>query len=673
MLTNATKLQPRWLAIGIRGFDGNFWTRTRLMQVYPRLSIALPGAGPFRELRGADIPVAASRSVQCARSSSWWVPVLIAGLAVISGCKWRFQEAFHDPELSRYKEVATQIEYPQVTEPPLAGVREMVEPLTIRDVARTEFWDLQLADSISLALQNSSVLRDLGGAVLQTPEAARTKLDPALRESDPRFGVEAALAAFDASFEASAFFENNDRALNNIFLGGGTRLLKQDLGSMRAQLSKRAATGTQFTLRNVIDYDANNSPGNQFPSAWTEYIEGEFRHPLLQGGGLDFNRIAGPRAVPGLMNGVVLARINTDVSLAEFEIGTRNLVNDVETAYWELYYAYRDLDARIAARDRALQTWRSIQALYATGRRGGEAEKEAAAREQYYRLEEEVQNALTGRQVDRVRATTFRGTGGVQLCERRLRLIMGIPCNDGQLIRPSDEPLLAKVIFDWNQILLESLQRREELRRQRWVVKRRELEFLASKNFLLPQMDAVGRYRFRGFGHDLLSSERQPERFDNAFQDLTTGDFQEWQMGMEMQMPVGYRRGHAAVQYARLNLQRERTILDEQEREVAHDLSNALADLERSYAVSQTNFNRRQAAQDQLAALESVYQDADEGEKTRLLDLLLDSQRRLADAETNFYRTLCEYTLAVKQVHYQKGTLLDYNAVLLSEGPWGKG
>jgi hypothetical protein len=76
------------------------------------------------------------------------------------------------------------------------------------------------------------------------------------------------------------------------------------------------------------------------------------------------------------------------------------------------------------------------------------------------------------------------------------------------------------------------------------------------------------------------------------------------------------------------------------------------------------------AAKQHLDALENVYQDADENEKTRLLDLLLDAQRRLADAETTYYRGLLEYSLAIKNVHLQKGSLLDYNEIYLSEGPW---
>ncbi|HUG69028.1 MAG TPA: TolC family protein [Pirellulaceae bacterium] len=600
------------------------------------------------------------------------ITILLAVATGMQGCSLRKEKEFQfDPDFSHYHGAATELAYPDVETVCYEEIASTKSPLTLTDDAPPEFWDLTLDEAIQSALANSQVMRDLGALVLQSPDNMRTLYDPGIEETDPRFGVEAALSAFDASFESQIFFENNDRALNNVFFGGGTRVLQQDLHSYQAQLSKRAATGGEFTIRKIIGYDLSNSPGNDDPNKpWTVQVEGEFRQPLMQGAGVNFNRIAGPDGRPGAMNGVLLARINTDISLADFEIAVRNLVNDVENAYWELYFAYRDLDSKIAARDRALETWRSINALFVTNRRGGEAEKEAQAREQYYRLEEEVQNALAGRPTDNFRTITLRGSGGVQTNERRLRRLMGILASDGRLIRPAQEPALARVVFDWEELLVESLNRRAELRRQKWQVKRRELELAASRNFLLPRVDAVGRYRFRGLGEHLINSGPQDRRFQNAYQDLTTGDFQEWQFGLEVEMPVGYRQGNAGVRNAELQLSRERAILEEQEKQVVHELTDAVAEVDRAYEVSQTSYNRRVAAKQHLDALASVYQDADENEKTRLLDLLLDAQRRLADAETTYYRGLLEYSLAIKNVHLQKGSLLDYNEVYLSEGPW---
>ena len=85
--------------------------------------------------------------------------------------------------------------------------------------------------------------------------------------------------------------------------------------------------------------------------------------------GVLYNRIAGPiRSVQrhtGSPNfdGVLLASIRTDISLADFEAGIRNLVNDVEGAYWNLYFAYRNLEARKVGRDSAFATWNKIRAL----------------------------------------------------------------------------------------------------------------------------------------------------------------------------------------------------------------------------------------------------------------------------------------------------------------------
>lgn len=614
------------------------------------------------------------------RTWPWYVGLAIAMAIGSSGCTLRRADyAFQDQSLNRYQNMATEIEYPDVdtpSNPQAAGTMAPFMFPTGPNDPEPVYWDLSLEEAVQSSLQNSQVLRDLGGLVLQSgiggsQVQVRTIQGPALVETDPRFGVDAALSAFDAQITGSAFFEKNDRALNNQFFGGGTRQLKQDLHSYLFQISKTSAYGTTYTARQTAGYDANNAPGNAFFSSWTTFLEAEARQPLLQGAGAQFNRIAGPGAIPGLYTGVLVARTNTDIALAEFELGVRNMVNDVEIAYWELYYAYRDLDTKIAARDRALNTWRIIKTWFDEDRRGGEQDKEAQAREQYYRLEEEVQNALTGRLEDRIRVTVFRGQGGVQQAERRLRLLMGVPISDGRLIRPDQDPRMAKVIFEWEDILEEGLMRREELRRQKWFVKRRELELLASRNFLYPKLDGIGRYRWRGFGRDLLnSSNGVGGSFDNAWGNLLTGDFQEWQLGVEMSMPVGFRKAHAAVRNAQLMLARERSVLDEQEREVAHDLSNAMAEMTRAYNVAQTNYNRRLAAKQQLEVLESNFQDADGNEIARLLDLLLDAQRRLAESEQKYFRSLVEYELAVKNVHFQKGSLLDYNDIYLTEGMW---
>ncbi len=608
------------------------------------------------------------------RGYSWIACLWVAGISlVICGCLRHAKtppastgvDAFHYSHLTR------QIEVPSESDPGNDPFTSTPRPLSLTTVETQDYYELSLEETMRHALSNTKVLKDLGATVLRAPDTAKSVNDPSLVETDGRFGVEAALSAFDAQFTTNTSIEHNNRALNNVFFGGGTRILHQDFTVSQTQLSKTTATGTQFAVKNYTQYDANNAPGNEFPSAFTTWFDIEAKHPLLQGAGTEFNRIAGPNAVPGLVYGVVIARINTDIALADFEIGVRNFISDVENAYWDLYFAYRDLDAKVAARNSALDTWRRIHAQYEKGRKGGEASKEAQAREQYYRFQEDAQNALNGKLMDGTRNVngssggTFRGNGGVYVAERRLRLLIGLPISDGRLIRPSDEPLRAKVVYNWECSLNEALTRRSELRRQKWQIKKREAELVANKNFLLPQLNLTGRYRWRGFGNDLFPNGGPPGEFNNAVANLVSGDYQEWQTGVELSFPIGFRRAYAAVRHAELQLARDRELLFEQERAVVYDLSNSFAEVERAYQLHETNLNRRNAAADQVEAIQVA---VDVGDLP--LDSLLDAQRRLSDAESAYYRTLVEYQLAVKNVQLEKGTLLDYNEISLNEGPW---
>ena len=453
--------------------------------------------------------------------------------------------------------------------------------------------------------------------------------------------------------------------LNNTFLGGGTNFFRQDLWRIENEITKYAATGTQFSLRHYIEDDFNNSPSNIFGSrgqinthAWTWNSEAEIRQPLLQGAGVEYNRIAGPDAVPGVYNGVLIARVNTEISAADFQLALRDFLSNVENAYWDLVYAYRDLEVRKSVRDRSLQTWQRLQGLQR--QELVELDKVAQAAEQYYRFSQDVETALSGRLVDGTRdfngstGGTFQGIGGIYVAERRLRLMMGLPINDGRLIRPVTEPVTANVVMNWDQLATTSIAQRTELLQQRLRIRRRSLELRASENFVKPDLDVVGRYRRRGFGDSLYDPHfvtiTPPEAVDAGTD--------EWQIGMELNMPIGLRQGHVAVANAQLALSRERAVLEEMERQVLHDLSNAVSEKTRLFQLVQTAYNRRSSALQQYTVLSSpAVQESTRGVD---YDLLLDSERRLAEADADYYRAVVGYAVALKNVYLEAGSLMQY-------------
>ena len=98
---------------------------------------------------------------------------------------------------------------------------------------------------------------------------------------------------------------------------------------------------------------------------------------------------------------------------------------------------------------------------------------------------------------------------------------------------------------------------------------------------------------------------------------------------------------------------------------VLHDAANAVAEFDRTVVVTQTAGRRLDAARHQLDAVEAAY-DADKAP----LDFVLEAQRRLAEAESSYYQAMAEYAVAIKNVHFAKGTLLDYDGVVLAESAW---
>ncbi|MFK7768040.1 MAG: TolC family protein [Mariniblastus sp.] len=536
---------------------------------------------------------------------------------------------------------------------------------------------ITLEDCLQRALQDSPVVRELGGLILRAPDSVATDNDPAMAYVDPRFGEEAALSSFDTNFNSQLLFQKNDRLFNNQFLGD-EGAFQQDLANYRTGISKLAATGGQFGFNHVIDYELNNSPSNRFNGtnetsfAYDVAMEAQFRQPLLQGAGTTFNRIAGPNNAPGVYNGVLIARANTDIALADFETRVRDLVSDVENAYWDLFFAYRDLEAKIEARNGAYDIWQNVEA--------NKGEKSAAiigqAKEQYYRFSADVEDAIHGRLNEGTKTNngsssgTFRRAGGVRTAERRLRLITGMKLNDSQLIVPADTPIDAASLFDWRQSRDNALSLRTELRQQRWKVKRRELELLASKNNLLPRIDLLGKYRVKGFGHDLFGDGNEliqggtlEQQLDSsAYGTLASGNLQEWELGLDMSVPIGFRQQHAARRHAELNLAREHSILKEQERQIIFGLSNAMGELVRTTKVRTANLNRLRAANEQFGAIQNIWREQD-----TTIDLVLEAQRRVIEAKLQYFQTQVEYMLAIKAVHFEEGTLFAYHDITLTE------
>ena len=583
-----------------------------------------------------------------------FIPILL-GVVTMIGCASQANSNLQFEKITRTpsQSFLQQIETPDLDCEACTTGDELLTatPLTISNYQDAAPWDLTIDQCVEMALANSKVLQKLGGVVVSAPQGVNTLFDQAIQETSVA-SVEDALSDFDAQLSSSFTYNRSEREFNNLFFGGGTPQLTSNTSNFITQLTKQTAAGTAFTARSTIVYDRNSSPANLFGSTYDILNLLEVRQPLGRGRGTAVNRIAGPNAVPGQYDGVLIRRIRSDISLADFEISVRDLVRDVERSYWELYFAYRDLDTKIAARESARQTWENRKLRFDNGL--GRPDDEAQARQQYFSFKAQAQNALTG---------TTAGQVGVMSAERNLRRLLGMGAADGRLIRPATEPVLAPVAFDWNQSQTSALQSRVEVRRQKWAISQRELELLAAKQLNKWRFDLVGQYGFRGFGDNLFGSRGRDN--GSAVSELFEGNLDDWSLGVELGGTIGNRAGHLAIRNAELSLARERAVLKEQQRQILHDLNAAYTEVDRAMETMKTNFNARIAAFDEL---EPKRKRVEEGQDQ--VFFLLDAQSRTATAESAVHRAVADYNQALLNFTFASGDLLSQYNIRLTEGPW---
>lgn len=610
------------------------------------------------------IRMSAGRAVQQLAGAA-----LLGGLLAVSGCahceKKQVEDLSYCDDISGLRDLRTdnsRIAHPCIDNVTAEEVQVSAEPRNLHRRAEDSVRDVTLTEMIFHALSHNEVIESAGAfgrvggtAVLQNPGGVATVYDPAIQETGILFGrrgLDAALADFDATFSTSMIWgRSSDR--NNF---AGAPHSTAETAAFRSGLSKSFATGAAVTLNHDWDYLGTNSAAALYPSTYTGNLGASFRQPLLAGSGVEFTRVAGPinpafGAITGVSQGVVIARINQDITLADFELAVRDGIRDIASAYWDLYLAYRIYDTAVVAHQSAFQTWRESQTRFEVG-----TDKEAdqlQARDRLYETKAQVETALNG---------IYRAEAGLR------RLVM-LPMNDGTVLRPIDEPMFAEFVPDWKASLTEALSSRTELRRQKWQIKSLQLQLEAARSLVRPRLDAIARYGINGFGNKLLddditdSGTGQP--INSGFGSMAGDDLDSWTLGMQFSMPLGFRQARSQVRNYELRLARENAVLAQQERNIAHDIATSIQDITAAYEAAQSNGKRLQAATRRVTLLET---EREVGVTT--LDLVVRAQQSVAQAESSLYTQVVNYNKAIIDLQLATGRLLRDNGIYLEEGPW---
>ncbi len=551
------------------------------------------------------------------------------------------------------------------------------QPKTIADPDRPIRY-MSLAEAIALALQNGTVgfqnpIFSEGGNpyndtlvsfqginVFGSDRIRVLALDPAIVGTN----IEASLAKFDVQWNTSMTWNTTDQPVSTsqqAFQAAttGASAIQTQAATIQSSLLKPLPTGGVAGITFTTNYTFSNLHPPINPD-YQPILQFQFEQPLLQGYGVEINQlrpthpgsVLTPFNVGGRVEGVVITRLRFDEQRAEFERNVQWMIFNVEVAYWNLYGAYWNLYSREQALRQAYEAWRINRSRYEAGRI---AIQDFAQTRQQYELFRAQRLAVLGSG-----GRVAGGSNGVLEAERQLRGMVGLPVEDNTRIVPSDQPTLAPYRPDWNTSVNEAMALRPELVLARQDLKFRQLDLVNQRNLLLPDLRFFSTYDINAAGTHLGGGGSDP---NNALGNLAKDQFNDWQVGLRLNVPIGFRDAHSAVRLARLNLARSYAVLQDQEQKVQLQLARYYRKLYEDYEVIVAQRAQREAAAEQLQAR---FKEFVAGRGT--LDILLEAQRVWADALRDEYLSIVDYNQALAAFELSKGTLLQFDNVVIAEG-----
>jgi outer membrane protein TolC len=547
---------------------------------------------------------------------------------------------------------------------PPAGT--MAPPTTVDDTQRNPRY-LSLREALAIALENGTVgiqnalvpgfAGDSFGGFLgrgvQGPDGIRVlALDPAIIAND----IEISLSKFDTRWNTSLTWNWTESPLGispTSFTQGGSSITSVTANSLNynTALVKPLPTGGVAGITFGIT-SQHNTPASLINPAIQPNIQFVFEQPLLQGFGEEINQLRDshpgslllPFPVLGQVEGILITRIRLDQQRAEFERNLNYLLLNVEAAYWNLYGAFYQLYSREEGVRYAYELWRLTKLGFDAGR--------ATAQD----LEQ------TRLQYEQFRALRLTALGQVLESERQLRGLLGLKSEDGSRLVPADSPTLTPVKPEWHVALDETLARRPELLLARQELKVRRLDLIREQNTLLPDLRFLATDAIHSVGSQLDGGRASA----NAFHQLVSDPFNNFSLGLQMNVPLGFRAAHAAVREAQLNWQRSFLSLRTEEDKSERFLALAYRQVFEFQHLIQVQQAALRAATIQLDRYYELFQGG--RGKPFGADLILALQN-WSNSVASYYAAIVQYNNALATFEFAKGTIEERDNVFISDGP----
>ncbi len=452
------------------------------------------------------------------------------------------------------------------------------------------------------------------------------RLDPAISGAD----VVAAEAAFDWTFFSNFTWNKTDQARTSPSIGGqtvGVQADERQALSFDVGIQKATRTGGRVQIQHGIRYEDVETPNlfTQPDPAKTTNITVQIDQPLLRNFGSDVT-----------LSQVRLQRNAERDDIEALRSQLISIATDIETAYWTVWLAHRDLIILTELLDRGETVRGAMRA----------------------RLIIDVTPAELADAVARVedrRGDVMRAQKALRDASDQLKLLINDPAmsiGTDVLVVPHDDGIDAPIRFNLYDSLVTALEHRPEIQRAILSIDNTSIRQLVADNQRLPQLDLQAQVRFSA-----LAGETS-----RAYRDLTTGEFVDYLIGLAFEMPIGNRAAEAGLRRRRLERFQAVIAYRNTVQGVVAEVKAALRDVVLNFRLIEQTRLFRVAAAENLRSLE-LQQDLIIGRGPETLNLKLNRQEQLASAEQQEYRALVDYNIALAEMHRSLGTTLHHNRI----------
>ncbi len=472
---------------------------------------------------------------------------------------------------------------------------------------------LSLDEAIRTALRNDDVVRVLAGtsavasgSTIYDADIANTAIDEQNARFDPRLTVN------------QSWNRNETPSFDPLVPP------RSDNYNVDASIAKDNALGGTWRL------GANTNP-TRLPSGFSTASPSadlSYTQPLLKGGGF------GPNLAP-----IVIARIDTERSYFQFKDSMQEQVRGVAEGYWSLVAARVDVWARQQQVKQAFDAYRLARGRFETGRA------------------DRADLAQSATSLANFQANLVISEANLIQREAALRNLLGLPPADGTLLVPSLPPNADRFIPEWQTLCDIAAERRPDLIELKLVLEADQQLLVQSRNNALPQLDAVGLYRWNGLEGELPGGVNLPG---------PPGQFTDWTLGVNFSVPLGLRQSRAGLRRTELLIARDRANLQQGLHATVHTLATSVRSIDQSYLQYQAFKDARVAARINLDQQLADYRAG------RVIFLnVLQAITAWGDAVSAEAGSLTGYNTQLASLERQTGTILETHGIVFVEERYG--